>query len=325
MTTSLLSPRNAPTGGRPGGPSGGPRSWRRRPRPERPPWMERPTWYGQGAKAIVLVLIVVAVGYPFLLALGTSLAGQEELDANGGYVLIPEHPTFEAYNVLLQGGVVTRAAMVSVVVTAVGTVLSVVCTVALAYGLSRPGMVGGKPILLLVLGTFLFTPGIIPTYLVVQEFGMLDSYASLILPVLLNVFNVIVVRAFFQGIPTELYEAARLDGAGELTILCRIVLPLSKAVIAVVGLFYGVSYWNSFFNALLFLNDSGKYPLQVVLRSYVVQGESINAKAMGVSQLPPSISLQMAVLILALIPILCVYPFLQKYFAKGVLTGAVKG
>ncbi|MER0243371.1 carbohydrate ABC transporter permease [Streptomyces sp. HSW2009] len=287
--------------------------------------MERPTWYGQGAKAVAIVLIVVVVGYPFLLALGTSLAGQEELDANGGYVLIPEHPTFEAYNVLLQGGVVTRAAMVSVVVTGVGTVLSVLCTIALAYGLSRPGMVGGKPILLLVIGTFLFTPGIIPTYLVVQEFGMLDSYASLILPVLLNVFNVIVVRAFFQGIPTELYEAARLDGAGELTILCRVVLPLSKAVIAVVGLFYGVSYWNSFFNALLFLNDSGKYPLQVVLRSYVVQGESINAKAMGVSQLPPSISLQMAVLILALIPILCVYPFLQKYFAKGVLTGAVKG
>lgn len=323
MTTSLLTPGTSPAKDGAGA-SRGPRP-RRRTRPERPPWMERPTWYGQGAKAVAIVLIVVVVGYPFLLALGTSLAGQEELDANGGYVLIPEHPTFEAYNVLLQGGVVTRAAMVSVVVTGVGTVLSVLCTIALAYGLSRPGMVGGKPILLLVLGTFLFTPGIIPTYLVVQEFGMLDSYASLILPVLLNVFNVIVVRAFFQGIPTELYEAARLDGAGELTILCRVVLPLSKAVIAVVGLFYGVSYWNSFFNALLFLNDSGKYPLQVVLRSYVVQGESINAKAMGVSQLPPSISLQMAVLILALIPILCVYPFLQKYFAKGVLTGAVKG
>ncbi|MEV0848576.1 carbohydrate ABC transporter permease [Streptomyces sp. NPDC049954] len=292
---------------------------------ERPPWMERPSWWGQGAKALAIVLIIVLVTYPFLLALGTSLAGQKELEQHGGYVLLPHHPTFEAYHVLLQGGVVTRATLVSIAVTVIGTALSLLCTVTLAYGLSRPGMLFGKPLLMLVLGTFLFAPGIIPTYLVVQQLGLLDSYASLILPVLLNVFNVIVVRAFFQGIPTELYEAARLDGAGELTILVRIVLPLSKAVIAVAGMFYAVSYWNSFFNALLFLNDSGKYPLQVVLRSYVVQGETINSHAMGVNVLPPSISLQMAVLILALIPILCVYPFLQKHFAKGVLTGAVKG
>ncbi|MEV8567462.1 carbohydrate ABC transporter permease [Streptomyces sp. NPDC051322] len=292
---------------------------------QRPPWMERPGWFGQGAKAAALVLIVVMVTYPFLLALGTSLAGQKELEARGGYVLIPHHPTVQAYNVLLQGGVVTRAVLVSIAITVIGTALSLLCTVTLAYGLSRPGMMFGKSLLMLVLGTFLFAPGIIPTYLVVQQLGLLDSYASLILPVLLNVFNVIVVRAFFQGIPDELYEAARLDGAGELTILRRLVLPLSKAVIAVAGLFYAVSYWNSFFNALLFLNDSGKYPLQVILRSYVVQGETINAHALGVNVLPPSISLQMAVLIIALVPILCVYPFLQKHFAKGVLTGAVKG
>ncbi len=291
----------------------------------RPPWMERPHWYGQGAKAAALVVICVVVCYPFLLAIGTSLASRADLNANGGYVLWPSHPTLEAYRVVLSGGVVTRAALVSIFITLVGTTLSLACTTMIAYGTSRPGTLLGKPILLLILGTFLFSPGLIPTYLVVQQFGMLDTYTSLILPVLLNAFNIVVVRSFFQSIPEELYDAARIDGAGELSVLFRIVLPLSKAVLAVVGLFYAVGYWNSFFSAVLYLNDSSKYPLQVILRAYVLNGQSINAQAMGVHVLPPATSLQMAVLIIAIVPIFCVYPFLQKFFVKGVLTGAVKG
>ncbi|MDQ8707926.1 carbohydrate ABC transporter permease [Streptomyces sp. LHD-70] len=291
---------------------------------ERPVWMERPSWAGQGLKFLVIVAMIVAVGYPFLLAIGTSLATKAELAANGGYVLLPEQPTLEAYRVVLSGGVITRAALVSVVVTVVGTALSLLCTICLAYGLSRPGTFAGKPLLLIVVGTFLFTPGIIPSYLVVQELGMLDTYGAMVAPIMLNAFNVIVVRAFFQSVPEELHEAARLDGAGELTILCRIVLPLSKAVIAVVGMFYAVTYWNNFFNAMLYINDPDKLPLQVVLRSYVLQGDTFNAKAMGVSVLPASASMSMAVLILAVLPIIAVYPFLQKYFVKGVLTGAIK-
>lgn len=291
----------------------------------RPPWMERPHWYGQGAKAAALVVLTVIVLYPFVLAIGTSLAGREELNANGGYVLLPKHPTLEAYRVILSGGVVTQAAVVSIFITLIGTALSLACTVLIAYGTSRPGTVLGKPILLLVLGTFLFAPGIIPTYLAVQQFQLLDTYASLILPVLLNAFNIVVVRSFFQSIPEELYDAARIDGAGEVTVLFRIVLLLSKAVLAVVGLFYAVGYWNSFFNAVLYLNDSGKFPIQVILRSYVLNGQSINAQAMGVHAIPPATSLQMAVLIIAIVPIFCVYPFLQKFFVKGVLTGAIKG
>ncbi|WP_246113780.1 carbohydrate ABC transporter permease [Streptomyces montanus] len=224
----------------------------------------------------------------FLLCLGNSLATKEELAANGGYVLFPSNPTFESYNVVLSGGVVTRAAVVSVVITLVGTALSLLCTVALAYGLSRPGTVAGKPLLLIVLGTFLFTPGIIPNYLVIQELGMIDTYGTLIAPIMLNAFNIVVVRAFFQGIPDELHEAARLDGAGDPRILLRIVLPLSKAVIAVVGMFYAVQYWNNFFNAMLYINDGSKLPLLVVLRSYVLQGDTFNAKALGVATLPSS-------------------------------------
>jgi len=293
--------------------------------PARPPWMERPHWYGQGAKAATLLAITVVVLYPFLLAIGTSLAGRDELNANGGYVLLPHHPTLEAYRVVLSDGVVTRAALVSIFITLIGTALSLTCTVMIAYGTSRPGSVLAKPILLLILGTFLFSPGIIPTYLVVTQLHLLNTYSSLILPVLLNGFNIVVVRSFFQSVPEELYDAARIDGAGELTVLFRIVLPLSKAVLAVVGLFYAVGYWNSFFNAVLYLSDSGKYPIQVILRAYVLNGQSINAQAMGVHVLPPATSLQMAVLVIAIVPIFCVYPFLQKYFVKGVLTGAVKG
>ncbi|MEV5972307.1 carbohydrate ABC transporter permease [Streptomyces sp. NPDC051921] len=291
---------------------------------ERPAWMEQPSRTGQGLKLLVVLAMVVAVGYPFLLAIGTSLSTKAELAANGGYVLIPAHPTLEAYRVVLSGGVVTRAALVSIGITLVGTALSLLCTICLAYGLSRPGTLAGKPLLLIVVGTFLFTPGIIPNYLVAQELGLLDTYGAMVVPIMLNAFNVIVVRAFFQGIPEELHEAARLDGAGELKVLLRIVLPLSKAVIAVVGMFYAVTYWNSFFNAMLYINDPDKLPLQVVLRSYVLQGDTFNAKAMGVSVLPASTSLSMAVLVLAVLPIIAVYPFLQKYFAKGVLTGAIK-
>lgn len=290
-----------------------------------PPWMEEPTRLGRLLKGVALVVICALVIYPFLIVLGTSLAPRQEIIDGGGFVLIPHHPTLEAYRVVLSGGVVARSAVVSIGITLVGTAASLVCTVMLAYGLSRPHTTGTRPILLLMLGTFLFAPGIIPNYLVVKQLGLLDSYAALVVPVLLNAFNVVVVRAFFQAIPDELIDAARIDGAGEVRILTRIVLPLSRAVLAVVALYYAVSYWNTFFNAILYLSDSSRWPLQVILRKYVIQGDSMTATALGVQTLPPSQSLQMAVLVIAIVPIAAVYPFLQKYFVRGVLTGAIKG
>jgi multiple sugar transport system permease protein/putative aldouronate transport system permease protein len=178
--------------------------------------------------------------------------------------------------------------------------------------------------LMLLLGALLFTPGIIPSYLIVKQLGLLNSYWSLIVPSAVNAFNVIVMRAFFLELPVELIESARIDGAGDLTILRRIVLPLSKAVIAVIGLFYAVGYWNAFFNALLYINDNDKWPLQLVLRTYVVNNSQLGGYA-GTEAIPPQQSLQMAILVISVVPILLVYPFLQRHFTKGVLTGAVKG
>jgi putative aldouronate transport system permease protein len=170
----------------------------------------------------------------------------------------------------------------------------------------------------------LFNAGIIPNFLLVKNLGMYNTYASLVMPTLMSAFNLVVLRAFFMNLPTELLDAARVDGAGDLRTLVSIVLPLSKAVIAVVSLFYAVTYWNAFFNALLYLGDSDKWPLPMVLRSYVLQGQSLSGAAAG-ETVAPQEAVQMAVLVIAVVPILLVYPFLQRYFTKGVLTGAVKG
>ncbi|MFE0149122.1 carbohydrate ABC transporter permease [Nonomuraea sp. NPDC059007] len=292
--------------------------------PPMPPWMEKPTVLGRATKGIALTIICVLVLYPFVLAVGTSLAGADELRAAGGWVLIPSEPTLEAYQVLMSGGVVTKAALVTVSVTVIGTALSMLATIMIAYGTSRPGSLGSRWIVLMMLGTFLFAPGIIPSFLMVKQLGMLDTYAALVLPVLLNAFNVIVVRQFFMNVPNELLDAARMDGATDMTILRKVILPLSKAVLAVVGLFYAVSYWNAFFNAMLYV-QSDKYPLQMILRSYIIEAGEMNAGDLGIAHLPPGQAIKMAVLVCAVAPIVCVYPFLQKYFVKGVLTGAIKG
>ena len=285
--------------------------------------MEKPRPLTQAAKAVALVAVVLLVCVPFLVILSTSLASPKEVVDNGGWVLWPTEPTIQAYRDILDGGIVTHALGVSAGVTVVGTLFSLFCTVTLAYALSRPGVFGGRPVLLLVLFTFLFPPGMIPSFLLVKELGLLDSYGSLIFPVLINVFNLVVLRGFFQSIPDELYEAARLDGAGDWRVLWSVVLPLSKAALAVVGLFYAVAYWNSWFYASLYL-ESDHWPLQQVLRTYVVAGSGLTDTATGEGTVNAPQTVQMAVLVIATVPILLVYPFLQKYFTKGVLTGAIK-
>ncbi|WP_228010592.1 carbohydrate ABC transporter permease [Nonomuraea phyllanthi] len=276
------------------------------------------------AKGVVIGLILLIMIYPLAYVILNSFASPEATTTAG---LIPSEWSFSAYTTIFKGGIVQRSLIVSILVTLVGTALSLAVTATLAYALTKTRQVPGMRLALyLVLLTMLFSAGIIPNYLVVKAFGLLDSYWSLIIPVLASAFNVVVMRNFFMQLPRELFEAARMDGAGELHIFIKIVLPLSKAVLAVIGLFYAVSYWNSFFNAMLYLNDSSKWPIQLVLNSYVLQGSAMSSmNNTDMYNLPSSQSVQMAVVVMATVPILIVYPFLQKYFTKGVLTGAIKG
>ncbi|GAA1845061.1 carbohydrate ABC transporter permease [Microlunatus capsulatus] len=293
---------------------------------KRPPWMEKPSTLTQVVKFIALAVAVALVIIPFWSVIATSLADQQTInESGGGMVMWPGGISLDAYAAVLSGGVVTRAVIISVGITVIGTLLSLAATAGLAYWLSRPGAPGAKPVLMLVLGAVLFSPGLIPSYLVVKEFNLLDSLWSLILPVLVNAFNVIVMRAFFQELPQELFESAAIDGASSATVLFKIVLPLSKAVFAVIGLFYAVAYWNAFFNALLYIQSSDKWPMALVLRTYVVNQSTIGGDQVSAEVLPPQLPLQMAILVIAIVPILMLYPFLQRHFAKGVMIGAVKG
>ena len=294
----------------------------------RPKQIDAPAIPTRALKGIVLLLCCAVVIIPFIGVISTSIASQAHVTNSGGFVLWPDGINLDSYRSIFNGGVVLRALMVSVVITSLGTLVSLAGSTMLAYALSRPGSFGQRPILMIVLFSILFSPGLIPNYLVVKEFGLLDSLLALILPTAINGFNVIVLRAFFMGIPDSVIDSARIDGAGDFRIFWSIVLPLSRAVLAVVGLFYAVGYWNAFFYAMLYINDTAKWPLQLVLRTYVINNTEVSSGDLGgasADQLPPQESIQMAILVVSLVPILIVYPFLQRHFTKGMLTGAVKG
>lgn len=287
--------------------------------------MEKPSVAERIGKAVILTLVALIMIGPLVHVISVSFSSYRDV-AGGGFVFFPSHPTLDAYRAIFSNGIVTRALTVSVGLTLVGTLVNMVMTVTMAYGLSRPNVPGRRAILFLVLFTLLFWPGLIPNYLLVKELGLLNTYASLILPGAISAFNLVIVHNFFMNLPQELIDSARIDGANEFQILWRIMLPLSTAVLAVVALFYGVAHWNDFFTATLYLNDTSKWPIQLVLRQYVLQGSPLATGVVNPNQPPPpSQTVQMAVVVVATIPILLVYPFLQRYFTKGVLTGAVKG
>ena len=293
----------------------------------RPPWMEEPSLLARIAKTTLMVVLAVVMLFPFIYVIAVSFSSARDV-FGGGLILFPSHPSLEAYTVIFTGGIVTRALMVSVGLTVVGTLVNMLMTVSMAYGLSRPSVPGSRFVLALVLFTLLFSAGLIPNYLLVKELGLLNNFGSLILPGAISAFNLVIVRQFFMNLPSELLESARIDGANDLWILLRVVLPLSKPVLAVIALFYGVAHWNDFFAATLYLNDADKWPIQLVLRQYVLQGSSLASSLVAPDpnqQPPPAQTIQMAVVVVATLPILVVYPFLQRYFTQGVLSGAIKG
>lgn len=288
-------------------------------------WMERPSPTARVIKIVALIAIITVMLFPFIYVLSVSLSSERDLQG-ANVALVPLHPTLGAYSTILQAGVVTSALGVSIGITAIGTLVCMVMTTTMAYGLSRTSHVPGtKFVLILVLATLLFNAGIIPNYLMVRYLGMLNTYPSLIVPGLISAFNLVVVRQFFMSIPEDLTDAAMIDGANPWQVFWHIILPLSKAVLAVVALFYGVALWSDYFNALLYLNDTSMWPIPLVLRLYVLQGQALTGAEQGGQPVPPAQTVQMAVVVIATVPILVVYPFLQRYFVRGVLSGAIKG
>jgi multiple sugar transport system permease protein/putative aldouronate transport system permease protein len=297
----------------------------------RPPWEEKPTPVGQAGKSATLTVVLLVILVPLYSIVLTSFSNQASVNIAGGLVLVPHGLTAAAYQEIFSNQLIIHSLLVSFGITALGTALSMVVTVLCAYGLSRPRSFGHRTILITLVVTMFFSGGIIPTFLLVSTLHGYGQYWSMILPSAVSVFNILVMRAFFANTAQELIEAARVDGAGDWRILRSVVLPTSRAVLAVISLFYAVGYWNSFFNALLFLPDNGMWPLQMVIYTYTLEGNTMpgtgttgTGQYLGHQQLAP-LSIQMAVVTLTLIPIIIVYPLVQRHFAKGMLTGAIKG
>ena len=274
---------------------------------------------------ILLTLIAVIMVIPFIYVIAASFATEAEIQTRPIF-FIPDSPTLDAYARIFDmndmGTRVFHSLLISVCVTAIGTFINLFFTTTMAYGLSRSNLIGKKPLLNMVLFTMVFGGGMIPLFLVVKGLGMYDTYSALILPGAISAYNMIIVRNFFMELPRELEEAASIDGCSNMGIFIKIALPLSLPCLATFGLFYAVGHWNNYFGALLYLEDSTKFPFQLVLRNIVMQTAETQTDP---NALIPEDTLKMAVIVIGTVPILIVYPFLQKHFAAGVMVGAVKG
>lgn len=281
---------------------------------------------------VVIYLFVtgfsIATVLPFLYVVAGSFATEAELTQRS-FFIVPHEVSFNAYSYIMESGEIFKGLKNSIFLTVVGTLINMIMTTTFAYPLARKDFKGRTAALNMVIVTMLFSGGMIPTYLLVDTLGLMDTYGALILPGAISAFNLIIVKNFFQELPKELEEAACIDGCSDLGIFAKIILPLSKPVIASISLFYAVGHWNDYFNAMIYITDSKKEVVQIVLRRIIilaggidVNGEAIDYGLMGA---PPEKVVKMAATVVATVPILLVYPFIQKYFAKGVMVGAVKG
>ena len=278
-------------------------------------------WLIAAFNYIFLAIIIFVCVVPFLYVISISFTATE---AFGKYPisLIPKIFSVEDYAYLFsRGSVILRAYLVSIIVTVSGTVLSVVVMGGFAYPLSKKKLPGRKIILGYVLFSMLFGGGLIPTYLTVSKWlGMKNTLFALILPGCFNVWNMILMKNFFSSLPESIEEAALIDGANEIQTFFRIAIPLSKPIFATIALFMAVGYWSDWFSSLLYISDNTKYPIMMVLKQVLTTNSGISPGGR-----PPSYALKMAVVVVTVLPIMCIYPFLQKYFARGILMGSIKG
>lgn len=275
---------------------------------------------------VILGLIALSTVLPFLYVLAGSFATEKELTEKA-FFIIPTVWSTNAYQYAIRTANILRGLKNSIVLTFLGTVMCMLFSLTFAYPLSKTHFRGRNWIMNLVIITMLFSGGMIPNFIVFRAYGLYDSYWALILPALINPFNMIIIKKFFQEIPAELDEAAYMDGANDLQIFAKVMLPLSKPVIASISLFYGVGFWNDYFNSMIYLQSPEKYPVQIQLRSIILLSSQIMESGIDfdLNGAPPDKAVKMACTVIATLPILCVYPFVQKYFTKGVMVGAVKG
>ncbi|WP_058302489.1 carbohydrate ABC transporter permease [Gorillibacterium timonense] len=274
----------------------------------------------------VISLISLTVILPFLYIIAVSFSHPAQ-SMSGEFFIWPRDWTLDAYKYLLSASTFLRSLKNSVIITVMGTALSLTVSIMLAYTLSKKHVPGRKAMLMVIFFTMIFHGGMIPSYLVVKNLNLIDSYGAILLPAITSAYNIMVIRSFFQSLPPSLDEAARIDGAGEFRILFSVVIPLSKPIIATFTLFYMVQYWNEFFSAVIYLNDTSRWPIQPLLRQMVaISSSNISSEAALDAQLAANLgpNVQNAAILLAMLPIVTVYPFLQKYFAKGAMLGSIK-
>lgn len=281
---------------------------------------------------IFVILAAVAAVVPFMFVVSASLTPQVVLDRYGGYLLIPPVVTFEAYRIVLGTGQMQQAFMVSVARVLLGTLLHLAVSGAAGYALSKTNLIGRKFWITIFIISFLFGPGLIPYYVLCRQLGLVNTFWMYVIPGAAGPWSIFIFRQFFMGLPKELEEAAILDGANEFQVLGRVVLPLSKPVFAALGLFTGVGHWNDYLTSVIYVRNPDLFPVAMVLQNvlsfaqgYELSRSSTLMKDADLLRQIPGHSLKMATVVVATVPILLVYPFLQKYFAKGMLTGAIKG
>lgn len=276
---------------------------------------------------IILILIAIVCIYPIVYVFFASISNPNEFLKYRGFLYKPLGFTLTAYKGVIENPMVYIGYRNTLIIVVVGVLLNITLSSLGAYFLSKKGMMFKGAILTAIMFTMFFSGGMVPFYLTVKGYGLDNTLWALILPTGINTYNMIIMRTSFSSIPSALYEAAEIDGANDVVILTKIVLPLSKSIIAVMILFYGVYHWNAWFNAMIFMRDKTLYPLQLVLREILIQNDTSAMSQGGAMADTYNIAenIKYAVIIVATVPVLCIYPFIQKYFEKGVMVGAIKG